>query len=203
MATIFRGATAVRAAIGDYLQLVVPSIIDQARTQWGLNEYELPYPEKYDAYEPYALDRWPMVGLNVTNTQDFSRVDINPDASPSFLARYRVRVFTWVRTPMDANEVPLEPEYSESIRLRDDLAACVRAAILTTGSFMQPAMVFDETTLSEEYSEATGVKGDRFVSGVIHSFDVRFDESVPLVPIGDANTITLIAQLLIDAEAGS
>lgn len=190
---LFRGATAVRAAVVAYLSNAVPSVITEARTAWNLDEYQLPLPVKYDAYEPYALDRWPLLGVNVVQANNFVRRSYEPGMTQRYMNQYLVRVFTWVRTPMDENDTPIEPEYSESIRLRDDLAACVRAALLKTGSLGQPAIVFDETSLSEEYSEATGVKGDRFVAGVIHSFEIRFDESVPLVGIGDADTITVMA----------
>lgn len=203
MTDLFRGATAVRAAVVDYLTLMVPNIVDRARTDWGLDEYQLPYPLKYDAYEPYALDQWPLLGVNVTSASRFTRLSVNDDGGLRSMPSYNVRVFTWVRTPMDENEDPLEPEYSESIRLRDDLAACVRAALLTTGNLGQQAIIFDETSLSEEYSEATGTRGDRFVAGVIHSFDIRFDESVPILPLGIANTIDVQAMLIAELEVGS
>ena len=186
---LFRGATAVREAVVDYLTVAVPFVVNQARSDWGLDEYQLPLPVAYNAYEPYALDRWPIIGVNVTQSSGFSRVNVLPDGGNQYLSRYTIRVFTWVRTPMDENEKPIEPEYSESIRLRDDLAAVVRAALLRSGSLGQPAIIFNETSLSEDYSEATGVKGDRFVAGVIHAFEIRFDESVPLIPLGVANTI--------------
>jgi hypothetical protein len=65
--------------------------------------------------------------------------------------------------------------------------------LVKSGSLGQPnAILFDESSLSEEYSEATGVKGDRFVSGVIHSFEIRVDESVPILGIASANTITIL-----------
>ena len=60
-----RGATAVRTAVADYLSGVVPQVVSQARTDWSLDEYQLPLPFAYDAYEPYALDRWPLLGVNV------------------------------------------------------------------------------------------------------------------------------------------
>lgn len=190
--SLLRGATAVRAAVIDYLSETVPTIVDLARTEWDLDEYYLPYPVAYDAYEPYALDKWPLLGVNVVQAEEFSRKSYEEAMSQRYLVQYTVRVFTWVRTPMDENETPLEPEYSESLRLRDDLAAVVRASLLSSGSLGHPEnILFDEGSLSEEYSEATGVRGDRFVAGVIHSFQIRFDESIPFVGLGSADTIDL------------
>lgn len=197
MAVLYRGATVVRDAVVDYLSTTVPVIVDQARAQWTVDEYALPYPVKYDAYEPYALDRWPLLGVNVVQADMFDRLHYDDAMSQQYMASYTVRVFTWVRTPMDENDIPLEPEYSESIRLRDDLAACVRAALLRSGSLGQPgAILFDEGSLTEEYSEATGVKGDRFVAGVVHSFRIRVDETIPLVGLGDADSIDISSQSL-------
>lgn len=199
---LFRGATAVRNAVVLYLANNVPDMVDQARTDWELDEYELPYPVGYDAYEPYALDKWPLVGVNVVQSGDFIRLDYDGAMSQQYLTKYLVRVFTWVRTPFNSDDTPMEPEYSESIRLRDDLAAVVRAALIKSGSLGQPgALLFDEASLTEEYSEATGVKGDRFVSGVIHSFDVRVDESVPIQGLGEANTIVITGQTIAETEA--
>ena len=187
---LFRGATSVRQAVIEHLENTVPGVVDEARAEWLLDEFQLPYPVAYDAYEPYALDKWPLVGVNVVQADSFSRVDWSIGAGPRFLAKYLVRVFTWVRTPMDENEVPIEPEYSESIRLRDDLAAVMRSSILRRGHLGRPGqIILDEGSISEEYSEATGVKGNRFVAGVIHSFEIRFDESVPSPIISDPDTI--------------
>lgn len=194
---LFRGATAVRDGVVVYLSNNVPGMVDQARTDWGLDEYQLPYPVGYDAYEPYALDKWPLLGVNVVQSDNFVRLDYDEAMSQSYMSKYLVRVFTWVRTPFNADDTPMEPEYSESIRLRDDLAAVVRATLVKSGSLGQPgAFIFDESSLSEEYSEATGVKGDRFVSGVIHSFEVRVDESVPILGVGTANTINVTGRMI-------
>lgn len=199
---LFRGATAVRQAVIEHLEATVPGIVDEARAEWELDEFQLPYPVAYDAYEPYALDRWPLIGVNVVQSSEFSHIDWSEGYGPQFLAKYLIRVYTWVRTPLDENDTPIEPEYSESIRLRDDIAAIMRAAILSKGHLGRPGqIILDEGSLSEEYSEATGVKGDRFVSGVMHSFEIRFDESVPSPIISDPDTI-LDIDLVYEADEG-
>ena len=42
--TLGRGATVVRQAIVDYLETVIPSLIVTARTDWNLDQWELPLP---------------------------------------------------------------------------------------------------------------------------------------------------------------
>lgn len=198
--TPLRGATAVRAVVADYLETTVPAYIAQARIDWGLDENELPLPVAYDAYEPYALDKWPLIGVSVAQAGGFNRVNYHPDMSQQYLTTYTVRVYTWVRTPVDEEGIPLEPEYSESIRLRDDLAACVRSALLISGCLGQPdAILFDEGSLSEEYSETDPVKGNRFVGGVIHSFTIRYDESVAISPV--KSPVGSAGSIIIDAGA--
>lgn len=199
--TLFRGATAVRQAVIEYLENLVPDVVDEARTTWELDEFQLPYPVAYDAYEPYALDKWPLVGVNVVQANTFSPMNWITGGGPQILSQYTIRVFTWVRTPMDENDIPIEPEYSEAIRLRDDLAAIMRATLLHRADLGKPGQILlDEGSISEEYSEATGVKGDRFVSGVVHSFEIRFDESVPLTVLGTADTIVVDGQTIAETE---
>lgn len=201
---LFRGATAVRAAVIAYLTAKVPLTIEQARTDWNLTEYQLPKPVAYDAYEPYALDQWPLIGVNVAQAGRFNRVGYNPDMSQRYLAEYNIRVYTWVRTAVDENEAPLEPEYSEALRLRDDLAACVRAVLLRSISLGNPAILFDESSLTEDYSEATKVKGGRFVAGVAHAFTLRYDETAALIEdkmLGTANTIRLQVRPRISSDS--
>lgn len=197
MTTIMRGATYVREAIAQYLESNIPAIIDRARDDWGLDEYELPYPVSYREYEPYALDRYPLIGINVTSAGNFNRVDYDLTMSEKYLTNYTVRLFTWVRTPLDGAEQTLKPEYNQTIRLRDDMAAIVRAAILLSPSINNLTVLWDEDTLSEEYSEITPVKGDRFVAGVIHNFDLQVDESLSRNILGDADNISIDPVVLV------
>ena len=216
---LIRGATTVRQAVSEYLASAVPTMIAQARTEWELSDDALPVPVLYDAYEPYALDRWPIIGVNVVQAGGFDRRAYGLDMSQRYLSQYTVRVFTWVRTPfvettydstpvVDSNlkydELVNPPEttastYDETLRLRDDMAGCVRGALLSSGSVGHPESIqFDESTLTEEYGEATGVKGDKYVAGVIHSFTIRVDETVLAASLGTADDITVEAGITQD-----
>jgi hypothetical protein len=215
---LVRGATTVRQAVSEYLASKVPVMVAQARAEWELSDDALPVPVLYDAYEPYALDRWPIIGVNVVQAGGFNRRAYGLDMSQRYLSQYTVRVFTWVRTPfieptydtpvVDNNfkydELVTPPEttsstYDETLRLRDDMAGCVRAALLSSGSVGHPeSILFDEATLTEEYSEATGVKGDKYVAGVIHSFSIRVDETVLMASMGTADNIVTEAGVIQD-----
>lgn len=196
--TLMRGPDTIRRAVAAYLTTVIPEQVAIARSQWGLNEWQLPMPERIESVEPYALDHFPQIGVSLTNARNFSRVDYDDYANENYRARYQCRVFTFVRSPLDFQGNPLDPSYPETIRLRDDYAAIVRSALLLTSSLGQAALMWDEGSLSEEYSEATPVKGDRFVAGVTHTFDVQVDESSVRSFIGNADTINVGA----DAQVG-
>ena len=90
----------------------------------------------------------------------------------------------------------MDNSYQETLRLRDDYAAVVRSLLLLSSSLGQPAIIWDETSLSEEYSDATVVKGDRWVAGVTHTFEVQVDESAVRSMIGTADDLTITAQPL-------
>jgi hypothetical protein len=192
--TLMRGPHTVRTALSLFLSIEVPRQVAIARTQWSLDAYQLPVPVRYDAYEPYALDKWPLMGVTVSSADGFTLNDMDALAQRKYRATYRVRLFTWVRTPLNSLEVPFTPEYDETLRLRDDLAACVRAALLQTSGLGDDALMWDESTLVEEYSEATPVKGDRFVAGVTHTLSVQVDETLILDYIGTAETIEALAE---------
>ena len=196
---MLRGATAVRKVVGDYLAATVPSVVAMARADWGVDEIQLPLPVAYDAYEPSALDKWPLLGITVANAGNFNRVNYYPDMSQQYVSQYVVRVYTWVRTPMDENEYPIEPEYSNAIRLRDDLAACVRTSLLLTGNLGNPSVHFDEGSLTEDYSETEKVKGGRYVSGVAHGFSMTYYEVAPNAAVGHANSIVLTGHSMNEA----
>ena len=197
--TLLRGATAVRQVVAEYLADAMPTVVAMARTEWGLDEHQLPLPVAYDAYEPAALDKWPLVGITIAQAGKFNRVNYWPDMSQQYLTQYTVRVYTWVRTPLDEDEIPIEPEYSEAIRLRDDLAACIRTALLLTGGFGVTGVLWDESSLSEDYSETEPVRGERYVSGVVHTFTMTYDETVTIPQIGTADAIGISGHMLNEA----
>jgi hypothetical protein len=190
--TLGRGATVVRQSIVDYLESTIPTLIVTARDDWDLDEWQLPLPVSYKEVEPYALDKFPSLGVSVTSAGNFNRTDYTMRLEEKYLVTYSVRLFTWVRTPLDSAELPLKPEYEETIRLRDDMAALIRAALLLSPTLNEAVVMWDEDTLSEEYSEATPVKGDRFVAGVIHDFDIQIDESLHRAILGEADTIEVV-----------
>lgn len=190
-----RGATNVREAISSYLEEMVPVLLAKSREQWHLDEYLLPVPVEYRAYEPTGLDRWPLIGTAVARTKDWGRVDLDGAGAYQYRPRYEVQLFLWVRTPQLREGNFAEPEYKECLRLRDDLAAVVRHALLIDPSMNDDQVELHEDTLDERYSEATQVNGGRWIAGCTWSFDLSYDEgTVDQGIIGVVNDVHVIGK---------
>lgn len=193
---MMRGPYIIRRAICDYLEAKMPAQIAQARADWGLDDVMLPDPVAIVPYERYELAQHPTIAVVLTNAKNFARVAYDDYANEQYEAVYQCRIFTWVKTPEDTTQVSVDNSYQETLRLRDDYAAVVRSLLLLSSSLGQPAIIWDETSLSEEYSDATVVKGDRWVAGVTHTFEVQVDESAVRSMIGTADDLTITAQPL-------
>lgn len=194
--TMMRGPYIIRRAICAYLEDKIPAQIERARQDWGLDAVRLPLPEKIAPYERYGLDHYPMLAVVLTNAKNFARVAYDDFANEQYEAVYTCRIFTWVRTAMDTTGMSVDDSYQDTLRLRDDYAAVVRSLLLLSSSLGQPAIIWDETSLNEEYSDATSVKGDRWVAGVTHTFEVQVDESAVRSMIGTADEFTIAAEPL-------
>ena len=191
---LMRGGTVVRQAISSHLQEHIPALLEQARTEWELEEWQLPDVEDYQQYDRNELDVWPAIGINVMDSRNFGRVDYESDTSQVYLTKYTIAVYTWVRSPMDDNGDYPTPTYENTIRLRDDYAAIIRNVLLRTPSMGTDTIQFFEESMTEEYGEPIQAKGSRWVCGVRHMFTVQNEESTAIQQtLGDAGTIAVDA----------
>lgn len=189
--TLMRGATYVRESIAAFLAQAMPVTMATARTDWGLDEYHLPDPAMIYTTERYALDHYPCVVVTVESVDGFERFGHTETSAQKYRPRYKARLFTWVRTPRDSGGTVIEPEFAETIRLRDDYAAVVRATLLRYGSLLGEGLLWHEDTYVESFSDVTSAKGDRFVAGAAHTFDVQVDEELVLPAVGSADVFDL------------
>lgn len=171
-----RGATDIRLNIASYLAEQVPLLLDRARIAWGVSEDKLPVPVTFTPYEPTGLDTYPMIGVSINRSGNYIRNDLDGAGTPQYRSNWSVNVFLWVRTPMNADGTWAQPEYTEAIRARDDLSAVVKFALLRDVSLGSPRMELQEGTLSESYSDATKVGGDRWIAACTWNFDLSLDE---------------------------
>lgn len=199
MSSIMRGAGKARQIIATHLATDMPMLIAAARDQWGLEEWQLPVPVRYDSYDPLMVDNYPTVGSLVTRTNDWRRTDITPDAAEVYEATYSMQVFVWCRTLAKPDGTYETPEYDSVLRVRDDMLALIRGCLLRKPSFGSPVCQMDEGSLTEDYLDA--IKGSdqspRWMSGGTLSFNIELVEENYQQGIGTADTVEVETGLLI------
>jgi hypothetical protein len=107
--------------------------------------------------------------------------------NPLYRVNYSMRTYIWVR------DVGSE----EATLMRDRLTTVVRSALLdypclkaTDPQSTFKAMI-EESTMQEQFSDLTLLKGDRVMAGAYISYDLSIDEVVDRRPLGTANQINV------------
>lgn len=167
------GPWTAKEYINSYLQSEVPRRINSYRNLWNLDDIRLPTPDKYMAYEPPALDYWPLVITVNLSTPQILRTDYVDGMNPVYRVAYNMRTYVWVR--QGSAELATES--------RDRLVTVLRAVLLDRPSLVAADdanhdILLDETTLREEYSDITYVKGDRAVCGAFLAYTLHLNEAV-------------------------
>jgi hypothetical protein len=186
--TLMRGPYALRTIVVNYLTTAVPEMAAKAQAQWPAGTFEFVLPGKYLPYEPDGISSGddPLVGVGITRTRGFARVDYDDLMAEQYRPTYTVRVYLWCYTPNSLDQVPQDAQF-RTMRQRDDLATIIRACILDRLSLGNPDLVdVNEGTLTEEYSDGAKVPNNsgRWIAGVVFTFDVKFDESLYRQAVG-------------------
>jgi hypothetical protein len=193
---IMRGGTALREYISNFLASAVPGTVDVMREHYGLDEYQLPYPVKYDAIDPTLIgnDEYPAMGCVVLNDRNHIREDVSPTAELIYSAIYSVRFVVIARTPKTADGGWEEQEKATAIRLRDDLTRCLHHVLLQTPSLGQPDFIkMNEVTMTTDYLEPSliNTQSKRWFAASLVTAEIAFTESTWLTAIGTADTVTI------------
>lgn len=184
---LMQGPQFAKKYVTDYLQNDIPSRLNRYRNGWNIDDYTLPDPLLYLTYEPIALDHWPTVITVVISTNSFTRLGFDDLMNPRFRVSYAMRTYVWVKT-----------EGSDEVTwMRDRLTTVLRSALLDYPSLQRcdasdevdPMM--DESSLREEYSDLTLIKGDRVLAGAYLGYDLTLNEVVYRQPIGQVAGIDL------------
>jgi hypothetical protein len=186
MTELMNGAHFAKNFVNDYLTQDIPIRLIRYRNGWNLSESVLPGPDQYIAYEPLAIDKWPSVITVALSMNGLSRIGFDgPD--PLYRVSYSMRTYVWVRT-----------EGSEDATLmRDRLTTVVRSALLdypclkAYDSRTSFRALIDESTIREEYSDITLLKGDRMMAGAYIAYTLEIDEVVTREPLGTVAEIRL------------
>jgi len=178
------GPRLAKAYVSNYLANDLPSRLITYRNHWGLSSSQLPSPVRYFTYEPFALDKWPTVITVVMNTASVRRDGYEVDADPSFRVTYNMRTYIWARD--GGAQVVTEQ--------RDNLTTVVREALMDgpslsaydSGVPCYPKI--DESTIREEFSDLTLIKGERLLAGGYVSYDLALEEIVDHDALGFVQT---------------
>jgi len=188
-----QGAHLAKSFVTSYLESDIPSRIDNYRygrlvgTNWNVDNETLPEPVTFLSYEPVALDRWPMVITVAISASNFVRGDYGPSLDPIYNITYSMRTYVWAR----ANGT------EECTIMRDRLITVIRAALLDYPCLKanKPAeyleVMIDDTTMREEYSDLTPIKGERYLAGAYIGYDMVVREVITRKTLGTADEFDL------------
>lgn len=183
------GSHAAKKYVNDYLSSDMPKRLTEYRNGWGISNAVLPSPEQYISYEPLSIDRWPSIITVVLSTNALERIGFENN-NPVYRVQYSMRTYSWVRD--DGSE--------QCTIQRDRLTTVVRSALLdypclkAFDSRFNFRILIDESTIREEFSDITLLKGDRVMSGSYVAYNLEIDEVVERTPLGEVGTIELEAE---------
>jgi hypothetical protein len=173
MISLMNGAHFAKKYVNDYLKIDIPTRLVDYQNGWAIDNQQLPEPEQYIIHEPLALDRWPSIITTVLTTNELERIGFD-NGDPLYRVSYSMRTYVWVRT-----------EGSEECTLmRDRMTTVVRSALLdypclrAYDSRTSFRALIDESTIREEFSDITLLKGDRVMAGAYVSYTLQIDEVV-------------------------
>lgn len=198
--SLMHGPHYAKGYVTSYLQSDMPGRLVEYRNGWSVDDITLPDPVKYLSHEPIALDDWPTVITVVVSTNGFERIGWD-GKDPIYRVGYSMRTYVWVRT--EGNQ--------DVTTMRDRLTTVVRSSLMDhptmnaidpRGSFR---VLIEESTVREEFSDLTLLKGDRVLAGAYIGYDMSIDEIIMRRDIADVDVINTtiegfgVAQTLPDA----
>lgn len=189
---LMQGPQFAKQYVTDYLQSDIPTRLTRYRNGWNVDDYILPDPELYLNYEPIALDTWPTVITVVISTNSFNRVGYVDGGNPLYRVSYSMRTYVWVKTEGSA----------EVTTMRDRLTTVLRSSLLDSPNLQLCDTAedihaeIDESTIREEYSDLTLIKGDRVLAGAYIGYDLSLNEVVYRMPMSSVTGVDVEASNL-------
>ena len=183
---LMHGAQFAKQYINNYLTLDIPTRLIDYRNGWNLSSTDLPTPEEFITHEPLALDSWPTIITIAISTNRLERIGYG-NADPLYRVEYQMRTYVGVRTEGS----------QECTEMRDRLTTVVRSALLDypclkatdPNDFFR--IMIDESSMREEFSDLTLLKGDRMLAGSYVAYNIQMDEIVSRKSLGTVDEIIL------------
>jgi hypothetical protein len=178
-AELMYGSQFAKSFVTEYLKVDIPRRLIRYRNGWNLDDADLPNPEEYLTYEPLTLDSWPTIITVAISTRSFNRMDYGVGLDPLYKVTYAMRTYIWVRT--EGSE--------QTTAMRDRLTTVVRSALLDYPCLQREGADrearIEETTMVEEFSDLTLLKGDRVLAGAYLGYELSIDEVIARDLIAD------------------
>ena len=183
---LMHGAQFAKQYINNYLTLDIPVRLIEYRNGCNLSSTDLPTPEEFITHEPLALDSWPTIITIAISTNRLERIGYG-NADPLYRVEYQMRTYVWVRAEGS----------QECTEMRDRLTTVVRSALLDypclkatdPNDFFR--IMIDESSMREEFSDLTLLKGDRMLAGSYVAYNIQMDEIVSRKSLGTVDEIIL------------
>lgn len=175
MPATMEGPAAAKKYVSDFLASDLPTRVLNYRNNLGLSSTELPNPVKYLTFEPLTMDNWPTIITLVESTSQIVRENVSSTLDPTYQVIYRMRTYVWVRAT--------GPDVVTTSR--DHMTMVVRDALLDRPALRGAEAVgedcdikVDEGTITEDFSDLTLLKGERFLAASFLSYDLSLYETV-------------------------
>lgn len=161
------GPTQAKLQVSGFLADRMPARLVDYRNTWNLSAAQLPDPRGYINYEPLVLDKWPMI-INVVMNTSSVRLDDYTAEEPIYEVTYQMRTYIWAKT----NGAKAVTD------MRDNLVTVIRDVLLDHPGLDDAACNYrvQETTVREEFSDLTLVKGDRVMAAAFIAYDLVSQE---------------------------
>ena len=175
------GARNARMAVSRFLADAMPPRIAQYRNEWNYSSSDLPDPRRYYPYEPTAVDKWPSL-ITVVMGMGGLAVDDYAEHEPEYGVIYQMRTYVWARGEGAVRATDV----------RDDLTTVVRDLLIDNPRLQNSNhdnaydcnYRVDDTSLREEYSDLTLLKGDRVACASFIAYDLRAQETPTRASLG-------------------
>lgn len=186
---LMHGPHYAKQYVTSYLESDLPERLAEYRNGWSVDDITLPNPVKYLSHEPIAMDDWPTIITVVISTNGLERIGWDRK-NPIYRVGYTMRTYVWVRT--EGNQ--------DVTTMRDRLTTVVRSSLMdhptmrASDSRNSFRVVIDESSVREEFSDLTLLKGDRVLAGAYVAYDMHIDEIIMRRDVAEIDVINVTTE---------
>ena len=198
MVAQMEGPAQAKKYVTDYLTVDLPTRVLNYRNTLGLDDSVLPNPVQYLSHEPLALDNWPTIITLVEGTRNIERVDYNATGDPVYDVTYGMRTYAWVRAVGPDTVTTARDHMTMVVReaLLDGPALRLADAATVTPVGVNSEIKINEGSITEEFSELTLLKGERFLAASFLSYELNLYETVTRANQGTMTSLVINESLI-------